>query len=144
MKAISPFIAEILLIGLTIVIAGIIITWGTGFTHTSTQTIEQQSGTQLICSYGGISIYDNIIYKDGYVSGYVINTGNIPLKVNLQIVYDDGTSQEILNVIPELMQGNVGYFSVVANPNILFILIYTNCTAPPVNIRIEKDEIIFE
>ncbi|MEM5875435.1 MAG: hypothetical protein QXW01_02260 [Candidatus Aenigmatarchaeota archaeon] len=144
MKGISPFVAEILLIGFTIAIAAIIITWGTGFTRTSSQNIQQQSEIQLLCSYGGISTYGDVKYKDGYIYGYIVNTGNIPLKVNFQIVYENGTSQDVQNVIPSLNQGTVGYFNVSSNSNILFVLIYTNCTSPSVSKKLDKNEIIFE
>ncbi|MFH7880902.1 MAG: hypothetical protein QXI09_02750 [Candidatus Aenigmatarchaeota archaeon] len=144
MKGISPFIAEVLLIGFTIAIAAIIITWSSGFTKTSSQTIQQQSETQLLCSYAGINTYGNVKYKNGYLSGYVINTGNVPLKVNFQIIYDNGTSEDLQNIIPSLNPGTLNFFNISTNSNIQFILIYTNCTSPPVTAKIEKSEIIFE
>lgn len=142
-KGISPFIAEILLIGLAIAVAAVIITWGMGFTRTSTQNIQGQSETQMMCSYGGISTLDDVYYKNGYLYGYLRNSGNIPLRVNFQIVYDNGTVQNVQNVAPDLAPGSISFFNVSADPNINFVMITTNCTSPPVNYRIERKDVIF-
>ena len=144
MKGISPFIAEILLIGFTVAVAAIIIGWSSGFTKTSTQNIQQQSQTQLACSYGGISTFSDIYYNSSCscLYGYLKNTGQIPLRVDFQIVYDNNTINSIQN-ITQILPGNIAFFNVSASSNINFILVSTNCTSPPVNYRIDRSDIIF-
>ncbi|MEM5815309.1 MAG: hypothetical protein QXD89_02375 [Candidatus Aenigmatarchaeota archaeon] len=142
MKSISPFIAEILLIGFTVAIAAIIISWSSGFTKTSTQTIKQQSETQLICSYSGISTERDIVFKNGYLYGYVRNSGNIPLNINFQIIYDNGTTQENPNLISNLNPGTLAFFNLSVSSNIRYLYITTNCT--DTYLMIEKSEIVFE
>jgi len=142
MKGISPFIAEILLIGFTVAIAGIIITWSSQFARTSTQTVAQQSESQLACSYGGISTFGDIVYSNGYLSGYLKNTGTIPLKVYFQIFYDNQSSTTS-PTIAEIPPGNLAFFNVSTPSNINFIYVLTNCTSPSVSFKIDRSQITF-
>lgn len=143
MKGISPFVAEILLIGFTIAIAAIIITWSTGFTRTSSQYIQQQSESQVFCSHGGINTYGDVIYKDGYLYGYLVNSGNIPLRISFQIIYDNGTVQFLPDVVQNLLPGGLSYFNISINSNFLSVIINTNCTNPSINKQLNKNEIVF-
>lgn len=49
-KGISPLIASILLIGFTVALAAVIMTWGTSFVKKQTETAETEGGKALDCA----------------------------------------------------------------------------------------------
>lgn len=49
-KGISPLIATVLIIGFTVALAAIIITWSTAFTKKMQSTTEQTANTQVLCA----------------------------------------------------------------------------------------------
>ena len=49
-KGISPLIATVLIIGFTVALAALIITWGGQFIRGTQESVEQQAGVQLACS----------------------------------------------------------------------------------------------
>jgi len=139
-KGISPLIAEVLLIGFTVAVASIIILWVTGFTKTSTKTISSQAETQMACIHAGIDFYGNVIYNQTSqtLSGYLQNTGNIPLgNISFQVLYDNGTVQNFQNYLLEILPTNVASFSLTGiSSNLNMIYVSTNCTNPPVTTKI--------
>lgn len=48
-KGISPLIATVLLIGFTVALAAVIMTWGTDFIRGTTQNVDDQQKRSLIC-----------------------------------------------------------------------------------------------
>ncbi len=50
-KAISPLIAAVLLIAFTMAVAGILVSWMTGFTKTETTYVGDKSDNQIVCTY---------------------------------------------------------------------------------------------
>ncbi|MEM5829786.1 MAG: archaellin/type IV pilin N-terminal domain-containing protein [Candidatus Aenigmatarchaeota archaeon] len=142
MKGISPLVASILLIAITVAVAGLVGTWIFGFTRTSTQTVKQQADIEIVCSGGGISLSD-VCYSNNYLSGYITNIGTIPLgNIALTIIYSNASIQKYYlsfgggAVIPETsccgnltMFANEKYmFNVSANENYNIIRVSTNCT----------------
>jgi len=49
-KGISPLIATVLVIGFTVALAAVILTWGTGFTKKISKSTEETTETQLACA----------------------------------------------------------------------------------------------
>ena len=49
-KGISPLIASILLIGFTVALAAIVITWGSGFVQSITSSTEERTTKSLLCT----------------------------------------------------------------------------------------------
>lgn len=49
-RGISPLIATVLILGFTVAIAAVIMTWGTGFTKTMQKSVEETAQKQIICS----------------------------------------------------------------------------------------------
>ena len=95
MKGISPFIATVLLIAFTIVIAGVVNFWLTSFTKTTTEVISEETSTQIICQYGGI-LLKSLAYNNPYLTGTTENTGSILLgNLNLEILYLNLTRENI-------------------------------------------------
>ena len=142
-KGISPFIASVLLIAFTVAVAGILSGWFTSFTKTSTETVEEHAEEQLTCTYGGVKIYD-VTYSsaNGYVSGFIKNTGTITLNnVNLTIICSTGTFDRTLNL--DLDPGEEGYFNVSLGcsslTQLIKIMVVTDC--PQVSDYVEAEEI---
>ncbi|MGC9059146.1 MAG: archaellin/type IV pilin N-terminal domain-containing protein [Candidatus Aenigmatarchaeota archaeon] len=145
LKGISPLIAEVLLIGFTVAVASIVILWVTGFTKSSTKTIGSQAETQMACTYGGIEFYSDVIYNSSssILSGYLRNTGNIPLgNISFQVTYNNGTISSFSNQISEILPNNIASFSLSGiSSNYDTIYVSTNCTNPPVSTKISASEI---
>jgi flagellin-like protein len=59
-KGISPLIATVLLIGFTVALAAIIITWGGRFITDTTERVDTQTGAQLTCTDLDFKITDVI------------------------------------------------------------------------------------
>lgn len=49
-KGISPLIATVLIIGFTVALAAVIMTWGSSFTRSMQESTEQSTQTQLVCA----------------------------------------------------------------------------------------------
>ena len=93
MKSISPIIATILIVVMTVAIAGIFYAFTTGMfgslTQSSSQQIQQQS---QVTSFTISNVYcsNNIVYFDIY------NNGNIPININnSQIIFTDNYGNTI-------------------------------------------------
>jgi len=93
MKSISPIIATILIVVMTVAIAGIFYAFTTGMfgsiTQSSSQQIQQQS---QITSFTINNVYcsNNILYFDIY------NNGNIPININnSEIIFTDNNGNSI-------------------------------------------------
>lgn len=95
MKAISPLIATVLLIAFTVAVAGIISTWLSSFTTTTTETVKKQSETQVTCVYGSINL-KSLKYRTPYLSGAIENNGQIAIgNITLNILYQNASSEKI-------------------------------------------------
>jgi flagellin-like protein len=93
MKSISPIIAIILIVVMTVAIAGIFYAFTSGMfgslTQSSSQQIQQQS--QMISfTINNVYCSNNIVYFDIY------NNGNIPININnSQIIFTDNNGNTI-------------------------------------------------
>lgn len=130
MRGISPIIAVVLLIAFTVAVAGILSIWLMGFARTSTETIEEESLTQLICSYGGISLSDlKFCSTTNRITGKVENTRTINLgNITVQILYTNGTSQKNdlgISLLPREKYS----FNISASSNYDKIRVMTNCSS---------------
>lgn len=130
MKGISPFISVVLLIAITISIGAIFSRWFTNFIKTSSNEIESQSKTKIICSNGGITL-SRIIYNQtsGYIYGYVRNSDIIPLgDIDIEIFLKNAT-RILLNENITLMPGEQNSFMYNLNTNNYdYIRVKTNCS----------------
>jgi flagellin-like protein len=97
MKGISPLIATVLLISVTIAIAGIVWQWSGGFFQDQTERVSEQSDRTILCSYGSINVKDlRFQTTQSRLSGNIENTGQIAIgNVSISIVYQNSTSQTI-------------------------------------------------
>ncbi len=144
-KAISPLVAEVLLIGFTVAVASIVIIWATSFTRTTTSKIGGQAELQLICSNAGIDFYGSVIYNitSKILFGYIKNTGNAPLgNISFNVIYSNRT-ETFLNLIDELLPQNIKPFSLSVNQDFNMIYVTTNCSVGAASARILSSQVKF-
>jgi flagellin-like protein len=145
-KGISPLIAEVLLIGFTVAVASIVILWGISFTRTTTSTIGNQANVQTICMNAGIDFYGTITYNSTSqtISGYVRNTGNVPLgNISFQVIYPNSV-MSFPNQISELLPQNVAYFSLsTVASGFTSLIVLTNCSSVQSPTKIDSSQISF-
>jgi flagellin-like protein len=95
MKGISPFIAIILLVAITVSVGSLISMWYFGLLGKQTETIEEETTTKIRCIHGSILIWDSTIKCDfsgatDYLNFTVENTGTIDL-YNLKVQINNGS-----------------------------------------------------
>jgi len=141
-KGLSPLIATLLLIAFTVGVGSLISVWITGFTQTQTKTVSDQASTDIICSYGGISL-SNIQYCSNRVSGKITNTGSITLgSLSLQILFTNSSNQKYSlcssgNTVVSCTTANLTLLAreqtnfniTIGNSNYDLVRILTNCTS---------------
>jgi len=146
MKALSPLVAEVLLIAFVVGVGAIIATWVTTFTKSSSATVEKQSSAQITCTYGSIKFLSSppLTYNStsGNFTGAVENNGNIALgNVRLQVIYDNSTLQVIQLPRSELSAGDIISFNVQISSNFNIIRVTTNCTSPEVSDEVQRSAV---
>lgn len=97
MKGISPLIATVLLISLTVAVAGIVWAWSGPFFKDQTKRVSEQSDRTLFCSYGNINVKDlKFQSTQSRLSGNIENTGQIAVgNITISVVYQNSTSQTV-------------------------------------------------
>jgi flagellin-like protein len=145
MKGISPLVATVLLIAFTVAVAGMLSTWLTGFTSSTSKQVSDSSSTTLSCSYGGISL-GSLKYgsSSSSLAGNIENTGTVSLgNVSIQIVYTNKTvgnyflatqngvginsSNAVKNI--SLIPRDLITFNVTAQSNYELVRVSTNCSS---------------
>jgi len=92
-KGISPLIATVLLIGFTVALAAVIMTWGGGFVRDMTRSTEQSTQSALKCTQ-----LDFKIQKASCTGLTIENKGSVDIKSFVFRVYD--TSGTVTTPIP--------------------------------------------
>ena len=80
-KGISPLIATVLILGFTVALAAVIMTWGTSFTKKMQESTEETSDVQITCATDVIfdvkSACEDVGSGDGFYKVTIANNGNI-------------------------------------------------------------------
>lgn len=63
-KGISPLIATVLILGFTVALAAVIMTWGTGFTKKMQTQTEETANVQVICATDVVFDVKSVCYED--------------------------------------------------------------------------------
>ncbi len=105
-RGISPLIATVLVIGFTIVLAALVITWGTKLFRTTVEETEAASKITLACTTG---LKLDVLEKSESGSDVILkmrnNNQNTPVKDFLGVInFDDGTTSG--SVTPTATDGN--------------------------------------
>lgn len=140
MKGISAMIATVLLIAFTVAVAGVISSWLMSFTKTSSETVSTQANTQLVCSYGGISL-SGLKYASNIMNGTIENTQTVSLgNITIQIIYLNKSTITSKLCLVGSVANDCGVatislfpresvsFSINASSNYETIRVYTNCS----------------
>jgi len=95
LKGVSPLIATVLLVAITVVVGGIVAAWFSSFTKTTTEIVGESGEQQLICMNAGI-LLRNLRYVDSNLVGEIQNSGSVTLgNLKLQILYQNLTQETI-------------------------------------------------
>ncbi len=102
-KAVSPLIASVLLVSITLTLIYLVANWSLGFTSGRTATITAQGDTNIQCSSAGLAI-DNVSYNctSGKLSLYAYNSG----------------SKDLTDFRIQLLLTNFSSYNLNAEPNI--------------------------
>jgi len=107
-KGISPLIATVLIIGFTVALAAIIMTWGTTFSRGMQQQSEEQANLKMICTRDVVfSVKSACVFDANTVKITVQNDGNIALLNLTARLFQTPTSIEAVQGIEDA-SGNRG------------------------------------
>ncbi|MEA3229675.1 MAG: hypothetical protein U9P44_02060 [archaeon] len=139
-KAVSTFIASVILILITIVIGSYLAYWSQDFAKGQTEVVSENVKSE--CTYVYINAqdiqYDNTTEQ---LSFLVQNTGTSNTQItNIQIFYDNFTQQTIPDIFPmDLEAGNLQPFRFDASENIKYVQIISSC--PDKSIKLYESDI---
>ena len=90
-RGISPLIATVLIIGFTIVIAAIVITFGTNIVKTATENTERQAAFSMACNGVSLDVKTSYIPNNGI--NVIVQNENAQVLEGLVIVMKSTTGQ---------------------------------------------------
>jgi len=97
-KGISPLIATVLIIGFTVALAAIIITWSTGFTKKMQTSTEETANVQVICATDVIFDIKSVCKTaDGDFKVLIQNDGKEPITGWKLRAYEDVNTVKALD-----------------------------------------------
>ncbi|MEM7826997.1 MAG: archaellin/type IV pilin N-terminal domain-containing protein [Candidatus Aenigmatarchaeota archaeon] len=136
LKGISPLIATVLLIALTMTIAGIIATWASSFTQVRLEEIK--SNTTEGCIGANLKVSNaRIINGTGYFT--LENIGTATLRdFKAYLFYSNPANDEVLNSSRCYWVANSSYTlaNIILEPGDIYTFNFTNSSASPLRIRI--------
>lgn len=98
-RGISPLVATVLLLGFTVALAAVIMTWGQGFTRDIQKTTEETSNIQVICATDVVFDIDNACEVDANTVRVVIkNDGARDIDSFKARLYRSGSDVSTANV----------------------------------------------
>ena len=126
-KGISPLIATVLLIALTMAIAGVMATWATGFVKNQIQKVEEDNSVQTAGCSGSLGVDARIVGGKGFAI-VSIDAASKPLtNWTAYIFYDDPSKNENANMVNASITLDVGQVNTFN---------FTNNSAEPKKIRV--------
>lgn len=126
-KGISPLIATVLLIALTMAIAGVMATWATGFVKNQIQEVEAENSIQTVGCSASLSVDARIVGGKGFAIVSVDAASKPLTNWTAYVFYDDPSKNEngaLVNSSVTLDVGQVSTFN------------FTNSSATPKKVRI--------
>jgi flagellin-like protein len=136
LKGISPLVATVLLIALTLTIAGIVAMWASSFTQA--KLTESEQNTTQICTGANLRISDaRIIGGVGYFK--LENIGTAALKgFKAYLFYSDPAKDETLDPSKCYWVQNSSYTleNLTVLPGEIYTINFTNSSGSPLRIRV--------
>lgn len=110
-KGISPLVAAVLLIAVTMTIAGILAWWAGSFVRTSLPEVNE---TEVECRFAEFSIYScSYVNSTGSLNIILENLENTELKeLKLYAVYGDGTLSNEISLNETLNAGSLQSYTI--------------------------------
>lgn len=136
LKGISPLIAAVLLIAVTMAIAGVLAFWASGFAKSKSQQFSNQTYQIQLCSQADFSIYTNIYNETSKLHKIILeNKGPVSFKItSVDYIYTNGIERKDINFI--LATGSQLQELDIANVTPGFVKFRVNTECP--NLAIEK------
>lgn len=130
MKGLSAFVSAILIIAVTLAVAGIFSGWFTSFLKTTSKSIEEQSSTKIVCSNAGIAL-ENVRYNQtsGNITGYIRNSEIVALgDIDIEIFLTNATRillDKNITLSPGEQEGFIYHLNTQEYD---FVRVKTNCS----------------
>ena len=126
-KGISPLVAAVLLIAVTMTIAGMLAYWASSFVRTQTETFENQTVTGA-CNYANFRIYSCFYNQtSGKLNLILENIQTVELTdLRVNIIYPNASISTV-KLNSSLGAGTLQGFSIDNIPNFTKIVIKTQC-----------------
>ena len=127
MKGISPLVAAVLLIAVTMTIAGMLAYWASSFVRMQTAAFENQSVTG-VCNYADFRIYQCTYNSTTSKVNIILeNLRSVQLTdIKLNVFYLNG-SVSVVNLNESLDSGMVQAYYVTGIANFTKVLVKTQC-----------------
>ncbi|MBU4502977.1 MAG: hypothetical protein KKA79_10365 [Nanoarchaeota archaeon] len=91
-KGISPLIATVLILGFTVALAAIIMTWGTDFTKRMQESTEETSTTQITCATDVIFDVKSVCFDTDHYNVVISNDGKEDIEKWRFRIYESETT----------------------------------------------------
>ena len=140
-KGVSPFIASVILILITVVVGSFITSWSQDIAKDQADTVTKN--TKPECNYVFLNVqdiqYDNSTTKQ--LSMIVQNTGTSDTQITgMQLFYDNLTEEALPDIFPiDLEAGSLQPFRFNSSENIKYVQIISSC--PEKSVKIYKSDI---
>ena len=131
-KGMSPLIASVLLIAVTVGVAAILINWMTSYTKGQTSKISSQSTTE--CTYKNIDFTDT--------PGHNITNGNITLYLENSGSSAVNSTQQYVKIGDSVYPCNASINLAVGEPAVI-TLTASNCTGLPSSGTLSEVKIVY-
>ncbi|MCK5062648.1 MAG: hypothetical protein KAJ20_00165 [Candidatus Aenigmarchaeota archaeon] len=128
-KGVSPFIASVILILITIVVGSFLASWSHDLAKDQADAVT--TNTKPECNYVFLNVqnlqYDNTTAKQ--LSMLIQNTGTADTKImGVQLFYDNFTEESLPDIFPvDLEAGHMQPFRFNASENIKYVQIISSC-----------------
>lgn len=130
MKAVSPLVAAVLLIAVTMTVAGVLAYWASSFVRKRTELWENQTITSE-CQFADFKIYQCRYNSSASKINLLLeNIRDVELKdLKVYLLYPDGTISPAIPLNTSLAAGSVqSYYISGITQNFNKIIIKTHCT----------------
>jgi flagellin-like protein len=123
-KGISPLVASVLLIAITMTIAGVLAYWGASFVRTS---LPQTNETETQCRFADFSIY-SCTYANRTVNMILENLRDIELRsIQVYFIYGNNTISDAVDLNETLLAGRLRSYTITNVDSFSRVSIKTQC-----------------
>ena len=104
-NGISPLIATVLILGFTVALAAIIMTWGTGFVKKMQESTEETANIQVVCATDVVFNVKSACWGDDEYNVVISNDGKTDIiKWRFRIYYSDTNVTSSAEIIEPILK----------------------------------------